>query len=171
MSYAQWSRNMKAALDKYLKDRKGDAPISDAAVAPEPTQIGLLLPSIHAMVIDNRKQLPEQIQLYLMFMSSPVFDGVEPDAFVALVERLESEFVPLDPQQRLDRIKACAEILSPNLRETAYAYAVRMIWADGMVGAAERALLDKLWQTMQIGEKRAAAIREVVEILSHPAMA
>jgi uncharacterized tellurite resistance protein B-like protein len=57
-----------------------------------------------------------------------------------------------------DAVAKAATALTPDLRETAFAFAAEMILADGLLGAAEEAFLAQLVKTLSLSERTAESI-------------
>ena len=67
-------------------------------------------------------------------------------------------------QLGMGAIEKAAEALKPELRETAFAFAVEMVLADGMVGQEEEAFIAKLAQLLGIHEELGRAVIQVTMI-------
>lgn len=61
-------------------------------------------------------------------------------------------------------LQACANAVTPPLRETAFAVATDLLFADGVVSQEERVFLEKMQDALKLDEAAALRIVEVVQI-------
>ena len=131
-------------------------------------QTALMIPLVAAMLADGRVEEDELLEIYAICGASPVFDRntkAETEALISHVTRLVQD-------EGLE--KACGmarETLSPNLRETAFVHAMRVIFSDGYVGKLEEQVTDQMTSWLQIDPARAKMMIAVVSVMQHPATA
>lgn len=126
------------------------------------TDGALMVPIVAAMVADGRVDDQEIDQIHSICKSSPIYDRnswTDNDSLIGSVLRLiEDHGAELMCRQ-------AAEQLSPALRETAFVYAVMVIFSDGHVGKLEREVIENLIKWMSLPEDRARIMIEVVTIM------
>lgn len=61
-------------------------------------------------------------------------------------------------------VQACAAAITPPLRETAFAVATDLLFADGVVAKEEQAYLEKIRGALKLDEPTALRIVEVIQI-------
>ena len=125
----------------------------------------VMIPIVAAMLADGRVDDQELLQIASACSSSPIFDrnsSAENDFLVARAMKLIEDH---------GLGGACArarQFLSPALRETAFAQAVRVIFSDGHVGMLEREVVEEMINWLEIDRDRARMMVEVVSVLQHP---
>lgn len=128
----------------------------------------VMIPIAAAMLADGRVEDEEIVQIEAICATSPLFDRNSP---------LENERMVLEATRRVEdrgmeaACKEAASLLTPALRETAFAYAVKVIFADGYVGELEQEAVQQLVDWLEIDAARARMFVEVVSVLQHPASA
>lgn len=106
----------------------------------------------------------EEVQDFVTRVSRMKLFGGQPSAdFNQMVEKL---FRVLRKSGPLELIKRGAPALIPELRETAFAVTVDMIFADGVVEDDEKALVERLQGELDIADALAAQILDVM-IIKH----
>ena len=63
-----------------------------------------------------------------------------------------------------DALRTCAEALPPELAPTAFANAVDLVLADGVVEDSEKEFINKLWRTLKISGDDAKTIAQVMVV-------
>jgi len=126
----------------------------------------LMIPLVVAMLADGRVAADEMAEIHAICAASPIFERNS---------RFENEYL-IDRAMRLiegrgmeQACLAAKAILSPNLRETAFVHAVRVIFSDGHVGRLEEDVIDRMIGWLEIAPERARMMVEVVSIMRHPA--
>ena len=90
-----------------------------------------------------------------------IFDNYDNEQIANMFSRL---LEILDHQGALFLIKAAKIKLPPDLRETAFACAVDVAFADGVLSDGEKKLLNELYRFLELSEKTAAMIIKVAMI-------
>lgn len=134
----------------------------DSALTPNLTaQQAILAISVAAVNADGQMSGDETTRLALMLTLSPIFAANTSDQNTALIK-----FAFNFTQQLGDEaVTRAAAVLNPEIRETAFAFACDMVFADGVVAATEGQFLNSLAQRLSIREDvgkavvRAAVIR------------
>ena len=128
------------------------------AFDPQKAIMTIVLSSIAA---DGNVDDGEISKLRLMCARSPVFASNTTDE--------DNDVIDFALKQITQNSSAClnqaAEALTPDLRETAFAFAVEMVMSDGMVGDDENAFITNLVGILGIAEDVALAIIQVFTIL------
>jgi uncharacterized tellurite resistance protein B-like protein len=124
------------------------------------TQKSIMTIVVAAITADGEVSDEEVGRLRSMCARSPIFMRNTKDEDDALID------FALNAHKQLagEAIKKAAETLTPELRETAFAFAVEMIVADGMVGADEETYIGNLATTLGISEDLSRAIIAVTLI-------
>ncbi|HOU21023.1 MAG: tellurite resistance TerB family protein [Kiritimatiellae bacterium] len=115
---------------------------------------------VAAIRVDGNVSDEEIARLRSMCARSPVFASNtkgEDDAVIDFA-------LNVTDQLGMGAIEKAAEALKPELRETAFAFAVEMVLADGMVGQEEEAFIAKLAQLLGIHEELGRAVIQVTMI-------
>lgn len=120
---------------------------------------------IVAMMMADSKVAPEEIkQLKTICAWSPIFDGMDEDRVAACAQ---AAFDLISKDGVAASCQRSRKVLSLALRETAFAFAARVLFADRQVAAAERVLSLDLAKWLEIENDRARMIVEVVSIMHH----
>jgi uncharacterized tellurite resistance protein B-like protein len=104
---------------------------------------------------NEKKRIKNTLARIYLFenWSKKEYEAME-NELIALVEKQESESV----------LETSAAALSPRFYETAFALAIDLILADGVCDEQEQKFIKKLQQTLQLDEKLAVKITEVIII-------
>jgi tellurite resistance protein len=87
------------------------------------------------------------------------------DATEREVDRIFEKLLAIVRQRGVDELLArSAAAVSAELRPTAFAIATDLLMADGTVRAEERAFLERIQKTLQVGDDLALKIVEVIAI-------
>lgn len=156
---------MKAAVDSFVPRRKkangGDKPRVGKEIRD-----AVLTPVVYAMRADGKKDEAEFIQLLAILATSPVFEDVDLDEFIASVDAIEAQ---LDDPHRGGGEKVVREAvggLPMNLREASYAFAMRMLYADKVLHMAEIPVAENMPGWLGMDQKTAQKIRDVMQIMA-----
>lgn len=134
-----------------------------AKAAPQfDTQRAVMTIVISALAADGEVDDEEVARMRSMCARSPIFaknskqeDDRVIDFALAAVRQMGS-----------DAIVRASEALTPPLRETAFAFAVEIVMADGHVGRQEEAFIDQLAKLLEIDEGLARAVIGVTAVRS-----
>ena len=117
--------------------------------------------ALSAVASDGKLNKPEVEKLRMMPFLCPLFKDVEyVDPYILAVAR----FVGTNDTQKV--LEASAKVLTPSLKETAFAWAVQMVHADGKVVPQEHKLLNQIIQALGLNGELAGKIRAIVPMLS-----
>lgn len=103
---------------------------------------------IAAVMADGEVADEEVARIRSMCLLSPIFASNSHDQDLTLIRHA----INVNGQMGERAISGAAEVLSPELRETAFAFACDMVLADGIVGASEEAFLNSLMGRLGISE-------------------
>jgi len=131
-------------------------------------QTAVMIPIVAAMLADGRVEEEEVLQIETICATSPIFDRNS----IAENERLIVSVTRMIQDQGIEKAcRSAAAMLTPALKETAFIYAVRMIFSDGYIGELEREVIDSLLSVLEIAEERGRILIEVVSVMQHPVTA
>jgi tellurite resistance protein len=124
-------------------------------------QEAFLAIALGASAADGNIAESEARGIFAYLLQMRMFDGYNErqlsDVFKKLIEILENEGV--------GGLVAIAKSSLPNeLRETAFACAVDIVLADGVVEDSEKALLEELQQVLDVSDELGGKILEVMQI-------
>ncbi len=140
------------------RDGAGDGPADPVVDAPR----AVLAVAVSAMVGDGEVNDAEIVQLGNICTLSPIFYGVTAneinEASKAVVDAIAYE------GHEAVILRAAAH-LSPDLRETAFAFAVRIVVADGVINDAEAAALNAIGGWLEIDVETGRRILDVMMIM------
>lgn len=137
------------------KTRREDRPLLSLTPAQALMSVALM-----AAQADGRLRPRELERLRLMAREHALFARVDSaEDFIA--ERAED----LKIFGRASLLRDCRAALSPRLRETAYAWAARVVQDDGSMHPGEHAFLDELASSFGVPGPLAAKIRAVAAVL------
>jgi len=128
----------------------------------------VLVPAVAAMLADGRVEEEELFQLRSICVLSPIYErnsSLENELLIVRITRL------IEDQDLQSVCERAATVLSPALRETAFSYAVKVIFSDGHVGRLEREAVGDMMSWLRIDPDRARMIIDVVSVMNHPATA
>ena len=97
--------------------------------------------------------------LNLILGSRRLYQRLSPQQFSSMIDRLIGELKKRGPERLLE--KAYPKV-PPELRETVFANAVDIVLADGTVEQEEREFIDDLREKLEIEQKRAKTIVQVM---------
>ena len=132
-----------------------------AKSAPEfDTQRAVMTIVISAVAADGEVDAEEVARMRTMCARSPIFcDNSEQQD-----DRLIDFALGAMRQLGGDAVARAAAVLTQPLRETAFAFAVEVVLADGTVGAQEEAFIDRLTNLLEIDDGLARAVIAVTAI-------
>lgn len=126
----------------------------------------LMIPIVGAMLADGIVEEEELFQIDAVCAYSPVFErntSYENELLILRTTRL------IEDHGLTKMCRQAAELLSPALRETAFCYAVKVIFADGRYGEVEQAVIREVREALEIDADRAATIIDVISVMRHAA--
>lgn len=103
---------------------------------------------IAAVMADGEVADEEVARIRSMCLLSPIFASNSHDQDLALIRHA----INVNGQMGAQAVSGAAEVLTPELRETAFAFACDMVLADGLVGQSEEAFLNSLMSRLGISE-------------------
>lgn len=115
---------------------------------------------IAAIKADGNVSDEEVGRLRSMCVRSPIFSENSKEQDAAVIDFA----LNVSDQLGADAVKAAAQALTPELKETAFAFATEMVLADGMVGDKEEAFLSQLAESLGVSEDLGRAVIAVTMI-------
>jgi uncharacterized tellurite resistance protein B-like protein len=109
---------------------------------------------IAAIKADGHISSEEVQRLRAMCALSPIFASNSSDQDTANIQFADTMTDQLGDQA----VAKAAAVLSPALRETAFAFATDMVLADGVLGPSEERFVDDLAKKLELRENAAQAI-------------
>ena len=131
------------------------------------TQIAraVLTPAVSTMISDGDISDWELVQLSNVCSFSPIFFEIDGDAMHGMVRAIIDE---IRLQGHAETIKRAAVSLSPNLRETALCFALRVALADGRIDEGEKNSISQTGYFMDIEPAVFDQILAVVAMMQRP---
>lgn len=133
----------------------------DASLDPS---TAVMVPIMAAMTADGEIDDNEVNQVRSICAWSPIYARNSRDEDTQIILRALRLVQDHGAEEMCAR--AC-DVLSPALRETAFCFAARMVFADEHVGRKEREMLEAMVSSLSLDERRAQQIVEVVSIMQH----
>jgi uncharacterized tellurite resistance protein B-like protein len=128
-------------------------------------QTAVMIPMVAAMLADNRLDDEEFAHIEGICTFSPIYDRNSATENGALIMRA----IKLVEDHGIAAMcQNAAAVLPAPLRETAFVFAVRVIFSDGYVGRLEQDVIEKMIEWLSIPPGRARDMIEVVSIMNHP---
>ena len=124
----------------------------------------VMTPIVAAMLADGRVDEAEVLHVEMVCATSPIFErnsAVQNERLILHVTRMVENRGP----ETLCR--QAAVMLSPALRETAFIYALRVIFSDGYVGQSERDVVENLTSWLELPAERAALLIEAASVMQN----
>ncbi|MEO1456316.1 MAG: tellurite resistance TerB family protein [Pseudomonadota bacterium] len=134
--------------------------------ASEDIPRAVMTPAVAAIMADGEMQQEEVTQLSNLCAFSPVFAHIEPKRLADMVRELIAEIMDTGGDTVL---REASLKLSPELRETAFCFVVRVVMADGTVEAREKDALSRIADILQLEAGAVADIYRVIAMLQRPA--
>ncbi len=132
-----------------------------SAISPKMNeQQAVMSIALAAVAADGQIQDQEILRLQAMCMLSPIYAGLSGDQLGGILRQSAN----LLSQQGQDALAKSAELLTPELRETAFAFATDMVLADGVLGGAEEKFIEDLAKKLNVNEDTAKTIIHVTTI-------
>lgn len=126
----------------------------------------VMIPVVAAMLADGQIDDDEVCQIRSLCVWSPIYARNTADRDTEII--LKAIRLVEDSNAEAMCRKA-AETLSPGLRETAFVFAVRMVFADGHVGRKEQQLIEAMTEWLGLSNERARMFIETVSVMQHDA--
>lgn len=127
-----------------------------------------MIPCIVAIMADGSVEDDEVRQLRSICAHSPLYARNSSDEDAAIITKA----VHLVNDSEEEAVcRRAAEVLGPALSETAFCFAVRLVFSDGHVGTKETALLEAMVEWLGIEPKVAQAIFQATDIFYRGASA
>lgn len=127
---------------------------------------GLLAPSILIKFSDGKVENAELREIIGAIRFNPYLRSFDPETLSMLVEEMSTVGMGL---KAVEELSVMAEALTPELRETAIAMALRIAVADGTLRDAEHKALVMLAMRLDIDPEQYNKMVEVVTILQRAA--
>lgn len=118
------------------------------------TQKAIMTIVIAAIKADGNVSDEEVGHLSSMFENSPIFAANSSEKNGSVIDFALNVSDQLGP----NAISQAAEALTPELKETAFAFATEMVLADGMVGPKEDAFISQLAKALGVSDETARAV-------------
>ncbi|MDP7019310.1 MAG: tellurite resistance TerB family protein [Pirellulaceae bacterium] len=106
----------------------------------------------------------EAQSLNMIIGQKKLYERLTSQQFSAMMDRLIGELKRGGPEKLLDK---AYPVVPPELRECVFANAVDIVLADGVVEDEERTFIDELQGKLEIEQKRAKAIVQVMVYKNH----
>jgi uncharacterized tellurite resistance protein B-like protein len=126
----------------------------------------VMVPIVSAMLADGQIDDDEVVQIRSLCAWSPIYARNSRDEDTDIILRA---IRLVQDEGAGEMCRKAGAFLSPGLKETAFLFAVRVVFADGHVGAAEQQLIESLAGWLGVQEMRAGMLVEAVSIMQHPA--
>lgn len=127
-------------------------------LSPQESFAGILLA---ASACDGHISEDEFAQLVTALFRMKLFERINEKQFKQVLDKLMSVLKKNDANTLAD---GCCETLPENLRKAAFANAVNIVLADGVLEADEKEFINSLRQKLQLDEKQAKTIAQVMVI-------
>lgn len=166
---ADFLRGLQKLTDNFTRTFAKKRDIDVAPSIQNPVQEGVLTPAVCAMLCDGQEQPTEFLQLYAMLKMSPIFEGLTEEKFCELLAVIKARLKSGVEAQKL--IREATQPLSTPLKETAYAFALRMLFVDKSLHMSELHFRDNVGTWIGVQNPVAGKIRETMEIMARPSTA
>jgi len=130
--------------------------------------MAVMIPIVSAMLADGVVEEEELFQIDAVCAFSPIFErntSYENELLILRATRL------IEDHGFAKMCEHAAAVLSPALRETTFAYAVKVIFSDGRYGEVEQAVLRDIRDALRIAPERAEVIIDVIAVMRRTAEA
>lgn len=144
------------------------APAADMIETPRAQALAraILAPALSAMTADEDVSDVELVQLANACSFSPIFSEYDGETLLPLCETVMDDIAARGDTAVL---ADAAALLTPELRETAIAYAVRVVLADGLLRESEKHALSGIAAQFEIPDATFSAIVRVIAMLQRSA--
>lgn len=156
-----WTGKLKKLVEGF---RAGQGAGSNFGEVPSELVKSFVAPTVYVILSDGRRQAEEDLHLMAMLMTSPVLRGLKPNAFGALIEEVADHLKAAGGGVR-EKMAALVEPLPEDLRAPAYAFAVRMVYADQYQTPEEQRALEDLQGWLHIIHTEAERIDRAMRLL------
>lgn len=129
---------------------------------------GVMIPIVAGMLADGSIDDDEIRQIRSICAWSPIYARNSVDRDTEIILKAIQLVEDIGAEAACERAR---EALSPALRETAFIFAVRMVFSDGHVGSKEEKVIESLAGWLALDPARARMLVEAVSIMQHPATA
>lgn len=128
--------------------------------------VAVMLPMVAAVMADGEAGDDEIRQIRSICAWSPIYARNTMDEDTQIIQRAARIYVDSGAQSACERAR---DALSPALRETAFIFAVRLVFSDGHIGQGERTFIEQLAGWLALDAARARMLVEAVSIMQHQA--
>ncbi len=128
----------------------------------------VMVPMIAAMLADGDIADEEIRQIRSICVWSPIYAHNTGDQDTEIINRAYRLVKDVGAEAMCTKAR---ETLSPALRETAFIFAVRLVFSDEHLGSAERTFIERLVGWLGVTEERSRMLVEAVSIMQHTARA
>ncbi|MGF1446120.1 MAG: TerB family tellurite resistance protein [Pikeienuella sp.] len=143
--------------------------VTEACGAPaEALGEALLTPAVMTMMSADRFGHAERMQLDNAIAFSPILRPLIGESCARLVKKIVAEAGKREVEETMAAVR---EMLSPALRETSIAIAVRVAFADGVLEETEQAAVIVMSDLLGLERDQFFKIYEVLAMLQRPAEA
>lgn len=124
----------------------------------------VMVPVVCAMMADGEIDDSEVAQIRSLCAWSPIYARNSADRDTEIILRA-IRLVQSEGAEQMCR--KASSVLSDGLKETAFIFATRIVFADGHVGTKEQQLVESLAVWLGVQEQRARMLVEAVSIMQH----
>ena len=131
---------------------------------PLDLQTAVMIPIVAAMLADGRVDEDELLQIEMLCTTSPLFfrnSSAENERLIVRATRM------IEDRGAEKMCRQAAAALSPELRETAFVHAAKMVYLDS--GQSEREAIEDLTSWLSIATVRARVLIDVVSVMQRSA--
>lgn len=128
----------------------------------------VMIPMVAGMLADGSIDDDEIRQIRSICVWSPIYARNSVDRDTEIILKAIRLVEDIGPASACEKAR---EALSPALRETAFIFAVRMVFSDGHVGQKEEKVIENLAVWLSLDAARARMLVEAVSIMQHAATA
>ncbi len=126
----------------------------------------VLTPAVVTIAADGNIDDAEIAQLNNLVSFSPIFQGLSSDDLDDMTNSIMDDLLHSGAGQV---IEASIQDMSPELRETAFCFAMRVAMADGVLDESEKNVLAGTAQQMQLPKETFESIFQVVTMMQRSA--
>jgi len=125
-----------------------------------------MVPMVAGMLADGSIDEAEVRQIRSICVWSPIYASNSTERDTEIILRAIRLVEDQGPEAMCGKAR---ETLSPALRETAFVFAIRLLFSDGHVGHKEQQTAEKLVRWLGLSDDRARMLVEAVSIMQHTA--
>lgn len=126
--------------------------------------LAVMIPMVAMMWADEKKDETEGRTIYALCEASPIYANHSRSDVGKLIEQADGYRLELGDKGACTK---AAEALSEPLRQTAFAFAMQVLFADGKVADTEKAETEKMAAWLGLEGSLPREILKVVSILNH----